>query len=180
MACQSYNIEKVNFLIVEDNAHMRLMVRSILSALGAHSIKDAENAKSAFEILGAFPIDIVICDWQMKPVNGLDFVRAIRTGKNSPNPLIPIIMLTAHSEMKRVTEARDCGVNEFAVKPVSAKSLYAKIREIIRNPRNFVQTETYFGPDRRRRQVKFDGEERRKDVPTAAVSDAEIKALLND
>lgn len=179
MARDSYNIEHVNFLLVEDNAHMRTIVRSILAALGARSVREAADVETAYKDLALYPIDLVICDWQMEPVNGLDFVRTLRNAKDSPNALIPIIMLSAHSEMSRVTEARDCGVNEFVVKPVSAKSLYARIKEIIKNPRAFVQTETYFGPDRRRHQVKRESAERRKAAPTADASSQEVKALLN-
>lgn len=179
MARDSYNIEHVNFLLVEDNAHMRKLVRSILAALGARSVREAADVESAYKDLALYPIDIVICDWQMEPVNGLDFVRKLRNDKDSANPLIPIIMLSAYSEMSRVTEARDCGVNEFVVKPVSAKSLYARIKEIIKNPRAFVQTDNYFGPDRRRHQAKYESAERRGTAPTAELSGDGVKALLN-
>jgi two-component system chemotaxis response regulator CheY len=179
MADEGYNIKRVNFLIVEDNDHMRSLVRTILSTLGAQSIHEAAAVSAAFEILAVEPIDIVICDWEMSPINGLDFVRKIRRKEDSPNKFLPVIMLTAHSEAIRVAEARDCGINEFVVKPVSVKALYARIREIIRNPRQFVETPTYFGPDRRRRQMERPGDERRADGPTAELSNEEIKALLN-
>ncbi len=179
MVGESYNLQYVNFLLVEDNAHMRKLVRSILAALGARSVLEAADVDSAYRELAIHPIDIVICDWQMEPVDGLDFVRKLRNDKDSPNPLIPIIMLSAHSEMSRVTEARDCGINEFVVKPVSAKSLYARIKEIIKNPRAFVQTATYFGPDRRRHQAKYEGAERRIAAPEASPGNAGAKALPN-
>ena len=146
MAADSYNIEKVNFLVVEDSDHMRSLVRNILNALGAHFIREARDVAGAYEILSAFPVDIVICDWQMSPVSGLDFVKQLRSAA-SPHRFMPIIMLTAHSEMKRVTEARDAGVNEFVIKPIAAKTLYTRIREIIKNPRPFIETKDYFGPD---------------------------------
>jgi DNA-binding response OmpR family regulator len=160
MSDQSYNIEKVNFLIVEDSDHMRSLVRNILNALGAHDIREARDVAGAFEMLKTYPIDIVICDWQMSPVSGLDFVKQLRA-ENNPYRFMPIIMLTAHSEMARVTGARDAGVNEFVIKPISARTIYARIREIIRHPRPFVETATYFGPDRRRHQIAFQGKEKR-------------------
>ena len=61
-----------------------------------------------------------------------------------------IIMLSGHSEMSRVIEARDSGVNEFVVKPISVKSLYSRIDSLIHRPRDFVKIGKYFGPDRRR------------------------------
>jgi two-component system chemotaxis response regulator CheY len=179
MAADSYNIAKVNFLVIEDSEHMRSLIRNILNALGAHLIREARDVRGAYELMGAFPIDIVICDWQMAPVSGLDFVKELRRNEESPYRFMPIIMLTAHSEMRRVTEARDAGVNEFVIKPISAKTLYTRIREIIKNPRPFIETQDYFGPDRRRKQTKYNGAERRAGKPTAEPSGDEVKALLN-
>ena len=180
MADTNYNLEQVNFLILEDNVHMRTLIRSILNALGARSIREAGDVETAFQMLRTSPSDMVICDWEMEPVSGLDFVKQVRNDKNSPNPQIPIIMLTAHSEMTRVMEARDSGINEFVIKPISAKTLYARIRDIIKHPRNYVQTETYFGPDRRRRQAQISGPDRRKGAPTAELTMEERRALLGD
>jgi DNA-binding response OmpR family regulator len=169
MATESYNIAEVNFLIVEDSDHMRSLVRNILNALGAHFVREARDVSSAYEMLSAFPVDIVICDWQMEPVSGLDFVRQLRS-KEGPHRFMPIIMLTAHSEAKRVTEARDAGVNEFVIKPIAAKTLYTRIREIIKNPRPFIETKDYFGPDRRRRETGYQGDDKRG--KPAATNDA--------
>lgn len=178
MAEPGYNIEHINFVIVDDNQHMRMLVRSLLAALGARSVREAGDTEEAFRLLKLNPIDIVICDWHMQPMNGLDFVRKLRNDKTSRNPMIPVIMLTAYSEKDRVTEARDCGVNEFVVKPISAKTLYARIKEIIKHPRAFVQTPDYFGPDRRRRDFKYSGAERRQGANPTEVTQDEIRALL--
>jgi DNA-binding response OmpR family regulator len=183
-----YNLGRLNFLIVDDNKHMRALVKTILHALGAKSTMEAGDGADAFKELRHFPADIIICDWNMSPLDGLDFVRLVRTGNDSPNPFVPIIMLTGHTEMQRVVEARDSGVHEFLAKPISAKALYSRIRSIIENPRPFVRTNTYFGPDRRRKQVEWRGPERRKknileDAPQEAgdseLSQEEVEALLN-
>jgi len=157
---RTYNLEQVRFLIIEDNVNMIALVRSILQALGAKRVYEASDAKTGLELIPVVQPDIVICDWQMEPMSGLELVCLIRD-EQSPSPFVPIIMLTAHSEIERVKEARDCGVNEFLVKPISAKTLYGRISTIIEHPRPFVRTETYFGPDRRRRQTEFPGPERR-------------------
>jgi len=174
-----YNIQKVNFLVIEDSDHMRSLIRNILNALGAHHIREARNIAAAYDILDTYPIDIVICDWQMTPVSGLDFVKELRANKDNPHRFIPIVMLTAHSEMKRVTEARDAGVNEFVVKPIAAKTLYTRIREIIKHPRPFIETTDFFGPDRRRKQIKYNGPERRAGAATAGATGDGVAALLN-
>jgi DNA-binding response OmpR family regulator len=83
-------------------------------------------------------------------------------GANS-NPYVSIIMLTGHSEKQRVMAARDAGVTEFLAKPISAKGLYERIVNVVANPRPFIKTKAYFGPDRRRNvNANYAGPERRK------------------
>ncbi len=181
-----YNLERLNFLIVDDNKHMRALVKSILHALGAKNVLDASDGADAFKELRHYPADIIICDWNMDPLDGLDFTRLVRTGNDSPNPFVPIIMLTGHTEMNRVVEARDSGIHEFLAKPISAKGLYSRVRAIIEHPRPFVRAGLYFGPDRRRRALaSYMGQERRKDAEGGKdgedgdLSQAEVEALLN-
>jgi len=178
-----YNLERLNFLIVDDNKHMRALVKNILNALGCRNCVEAGDGADAFKELRHFSADIIICDWNMDPLDGLDFVRLVRTGQDSPNPLVPIIMLTGHTEMNRVMQARDSGVNEFLAKPVSAKKLYSRICSIIERPRQYVRVGEYFGPDRRRQALaSYMGNERRKiDGPSGGgeLSQSEVENLLN-
>ena len=191
-----YNLERLNFLIVDDNKHMRALVKSILHALGVKNVIEAGDGADAFKELRHYPADIIICDWNMEPLDGIDFTKLVRTGSDSPNPFVPIIMLTGHTEMNRVMEARDSGVHEFLAKPISAKKLYSRIRTIIDRPRAFVRTGSYFGPDRRRKEnPNYNGPERRKagtgavpGGPTGEPADGggdgelsqdEVNALLN-
>ena len=166
-----YNIERLNFLIVDDNKHMCTLVKTILNAFGVRNVVEAVDGADAFKVLKHFPADIIICDWVMQPLDGLDFVRLVRTGKDSPNPYVPVIMLTGHTEMHRVVEARDAGVSEFLAKPVSPKKIYGRIRSIIEQQRSYIKTKSYFGPDRRRQNLaSYKGPERRKkDVEAIAV-----------
>lgn len=158
-----YNIAAVRFLIVDDNAPMRALLRTILSSLGAGYVADAADGRTAFERLKECDADIVICDWNMSPIDGVEFTNMVRNGADSPNPFVPIIMLSGHAEMARIVEARDAGVHEFMAKPVSAAKLFGRIKAIIDQPRPFIRTATYFGPDRRRRDdPKYKGPERRK------------------
>lgn len=166
-----YNIERLNFLIVDDNKHMCTLVKTILSAFGVRNVVEAVDGADAFKVLKHFPADIIICDWVMQPLDGLDFVRLVRTGKDSPNPYVPVIMLTGHTEMHRVMEARDAGASEFLAKPVSPKKIYARIRSIIESQRAYIKTKSYFGPDRRRQSLaSYKGSQRRKkDIEGIAV-----------
>ncbi len=164
-----YNIEDLKFLIVDDNKNMRGLVRDVLVALGVKSYAFAGDGDSALNELQQFSADIIICDWHMIPIDGIEFTRQIRNDNKSSNRFVPIIMLTAHTERNRVAEARDAGVNEFLAKPISAKSLYSRIRSVIENPRQFVHADPYLGPDRRRRNdPSYSGREQRKTIKGTA------------
>lgn len=157
-----YNLEKIYFLIVDDNRHMRLIISSILEGFGARHVVEAEDGSDALREMRNAPIDIVITDWVMEPLDGHDFVKLVRTAPDSPNPYVPIIMLTGYTERHRVTDSRDAGVTEFLVKPVSAKALLSRIISVIDEPRPFVNTKHYTGPDRRRhRNITYSGSEKR-------------------
>ncbi len=157
-------LAKVRFLIVDDNAAMRGLVRAVLSAFGSENVFEAADAKRALSILSVEQIDIIITDWKMTPVDGLSMVRYLRDPEKSANPFIPVIMLTAYAEPSRVREARDAGVTEFLVKPFSAEQLFKRILVIINRPRPFVRTKAFFGPDRRRLTHEYEGPERREDA----------------
>ena len=161
----------LNIMIVDDNVHMRQLVRTVLLALGVENFCDCDNAIDAFKELKSFPADFLIVDWLMSPVDGIELVRKIRTDKISPNPYVPIIMMTGHSSLDNVWEARDVGVNEFVVKPISAKSLLLKVIEVIERPRLFVKSTVYFGPDRRRTNIPV-AEDRRKATSLAKPENA--------
>lgn len=160
-----YSLEHVNIMVVDSNRHMRGVIQSILHALGVKNVKEAGDAAEAFAELKHFHADVIITDWNMEPLDGFDFVRLVRTAKDSANPYVPVIMLTAHSEHKYVCEARDAGINEFLAKPISAKALYSRLAKIIDNPRPFVRAKGYFGPDRRRKKLGAPqgAQERRED-----------------
>ncbi len=145
------DITGIHFLIVEDSKHMRTLIKTILGSFGCRQIAEADDGADAFTVMKNFPPDIVICDWEMEPLDGIEFVRMVRTSSDSPNPLVPIIMVTAYTEASRVSEARDAGINEFLGKPISATTLYSRVKAIIEKPRAFIRAGAYVGPDRRRR-----------------------------
>jgi len=169
------SLENVRFLIVDDNLHVLEIVKSIVRSFGVVSVFGASNTDEALLHLRKDFIDIVILDYRIDGEDGAAFLRRLRTDPESPSPTIPVIMLTAHSERARVEAARDAGVNAFCAKPVVAAELWRKIVEVVDHPRDFVRTETYVGPDRRRRDnPDYAGPERRQDrTPAAAVPSAD-------
>jgi CheY-like chemotaxis protein len=142
---------KLKVLIVEDNAPMRSLLRSLLNSVGISDIVEAGTGGLALTLLREKKCDLVLSDLAMKPMDGLEFSRIVRTSENSPNPFVPIIMITGHTERHRVEAARDAGVTEFLAKPITAHSLFSRLAEIVERPRAFVRCESYFGPDRRRK-----------------------------
>ena len=167
-----YRFERLRALVVDDNAHMRRLVITILQAFGAKQICEAHDAERAWAIIGEVNPDVIFLDWMMGGMTGIDFARMVRTSVASPNPYVPIIMLTGNASTGCVEKARDAGVNEFLAKPVSVKGILTRLTSVIENPRAFVRTKAYFGPCRRRRVAEeYHGPERRADA-NAVVPDA--------
>jgi two-component system chemotaxis response regulator CheY len=146
--------ENLKALIVEDNAQMRGLLRALLNSAGFKEIAEAAHGRAALDQLHARRSDLVLSDLAMKPMDGLEFTRHVRNHAQSPNPFVPIIMITGHTEKHQVEAARDAGVTEFLAKPITAQNLFSHIAEIVEHPRAFVRCDSYFGPDRRRRQAE--------------------------
>lgn len=157
------DFNRLRFLVVDDNAHMRRILRTLLHGFGARDVYEAEDGASGLEAFSHYSPDIVITDWVMPTLDGLELTRMIRQPDTHNNSYAAIIMLTGHSEKGRVMAARDAGITEFLAKPISAKGLYQRIVNLVANPRPFIRTKTYFGPDRRRNvNPNYAGPERRK------------------
>jgi two-component system chemotaxis response regulator CheY len=156
-------LERLRVLIVDDNHHMVNIVKTILRGFGVKRFYEAKDAAEAFDVVKNEAIDFIVVDYLMDLLDGTDFVRLVRTADDSPNPYVPVIMLTAYSERSKVEAARDAGVTEFCAKPVTATELYRKVVAVIEHPRPFIRTPHFFGPDRRRRDdSNYKGPERRK------------------
>lgn len=150
----SFKFEKLSVLIVEDTVPMRKLVTSVLDTLGVGTVFTANNGETGYELYCRENPDIIITDWHMIPTSGIELVNKIRKSPDSPNKMIPIIMMTGYSAMPRVSEARDSGATEFLVKPFSANDLARRIAYVINKPRDYIETDDFFGPDRRRRIVE--------------------------
>jgi len=177
----------VSILVADDQEFILSLVREMLRVLGAEKIYDAYDGDEAWDILGSQQIDLMLVDWYMKPVDGLALTRRVRNDKESPNPYLPIIMMSGYSERSRIIKARDSGISEFVVKPLSAKALFGRIVNVIEHPRQFVRTDNFFGPDRRRKNQEVeddrrgkDGKDKKPDMPmNKEMSQNEVDAFLN-
>jgi len=157
-----YDLSKLSILIVDDDRFMRNIVNKLLGGLGVKNVILSGGFDEALNILKDGPVDLIICDWDMGQRTGLDLLGHLRAGSLPDSRFTPFIMLTGNSTKRYVMRSRDAGVTEFLVKPISAKSLYARLVAIIENPRPFVRASGYFGPDRRRRQNEAMAEHRRR------------------
>lgn len=146
------NFKTLHVLIVEDITPMRDLTVGVLKAQGIGRISFASDGESGFESFCHLNPDIVLTDWQMPSMTGLEMTKLIRTSPRSPNRTVPIIMMTGYNSPTKISDARDAGVTEFLMKPFSAKDLSKRILHLITSPRDFIVTDKFSGPDRRRKK----------------------------
>jgi DNA-binding response OmpR family regulator len=115
-------------------------------SVGVRNIFEAPDGPAGLESIVAHAPDVVILDWEMPGLDGPAFVRTVRSPASFPYPDVPVIMLTGHGERSRVIEAVRIGVNEFLLKPVSAKALRDRMASVLTKPRKIMQSGDYYGP----------------------------------
>jgi CheY-like chemotaxis protein len=152
----------INILLVDPDKELSMIIKQVLRSLGFTKIYTASDGSLALSMMDRFSIDLVITDLEMQPVGGIEFIRHVRRDAHSPNPCIPIIMLTAQARRAYVEAARDSGMTEFLAKPFTAKDLCQRIIKVIDSPRDFVATPVYMGPDRRRKKTPVELEQERR------------------
>lgn len=152
-------LDSFNVLIVDDEAMIRRLVNDVLTRLGFSKITMASSGRAALDLLAKNKYDFIITDWRMADMDGIEIVRHARAAHSN----IPIIMLTGNTEASYVKTAINAGVNGYLLKPFSAEQLVKRISALIEEPRDFVVSKKYTGPDRRR-SVKAppDGVDKRK------------------
>jgi CheY-like chemotaxis protein len=143
---------------------MRRILFAVLQALGVGQVFQCDSGAKALQLLRHERPDLIISDWQMAPMDGIEMTELIRNDPRNPARLVPIILMTGYSSHDKVVAARDRGVTEFLVKPFSAEALAKRIAHVIKAPRDFVAAPAYQGPDRRRRPTDgYKGPDRRQD-----------------
>lgn len=164
-----YNFERMTVLLVEDSFYILQVMTDLLRHLGVGEVIRARDGVQGIEALkgsrdpfgDGSRIDLVISDMMMTPIDGLVLLRWVREGKDSPNRFMPFIMMSGAADDEFVARARDQGVNEFLAKPFTSATVAQRILEVIDNPRQFVATRDYFGPDRHRRRENVRDDDRR-------------------
>ena len=143
-------LSSIKVLIVDDDQYMRKVVRAMLTSIGVKYIHQADDGAPGLEAIRQVNPDIVIVDWEMPTMDGLQFIQAVRSPQQFPLPDVPIILLTGHADRWRVIEATRFGVHEYLLKPVSTKALRERIASVLLKPRKMVQIDGYYGPEPRK------------------------------
>jgi CheY-like chemotaxis protein len=152
-------LNQVRVLLADRDSRTSTLVHRTLFSFGFRHIDMVNSGEAALESLRRNPYDLIITEWNMAPTDGLTLVKEIRRARDDQRIRrdIPIIMLTAQSEKDNVEAARDAGINEFIVKPFTAKTISNRIVTVVDNPRSFIEAPGYIGPDRRRREKMPEG-----------------------
>lgn len=117
-------------LIVDDFVTMRRIVRTIFESIGFHKIEEAEDGKRALEKLQANNFGLVVSDWNMPNMMGIDLLRAVRADPKLAN--LPFLMVTAESQKENVMEAVKAGVSNYVIKPFNAVIMEEKLLAIFK------------------------------------------------
>jgi len=119
---------KMNILVVDDFSTMRRIIKNVLKQLGYVNILEADDGRTALEVMKKEKIDFVISDWNMPQMSGLELLKAIRTSEEWRD--LPFLMITAEGQKEHVIEAVKHRVSDYIVKPFTPETLMEKINKI--------------------------------------------------
>ncbi|MBX5461673.1 MAG: response regulator [Steroidobacteraceae bacterium] len=117
------------FLVVDDFAPMREIIRKVLNELGYHHIQEANDGATALPLLQSQPFDLLITDWNMPKLPGIDLLRTVRSTPALAQ--LPVLMVTAEVKREQIIAATQAGVNGYIIKPFTAKALADKVHKIL-------------------------------------------------
>lgn len=138
------------FLIVENHALMRTLLRTMLRGFGARAVTDARDVPEALKFARRDRFDAIILDFFLGDQDGADFARALRHDTDCINRQTPILLITAAPNHAKVMKARDAGVDGMLAKPIAASDLHRRLHAMLTSSRPFVVTSAYAGPVRRK------------------------------
>jgi CheY-like chemotaxis protein len=153
-----------NALIVEDNRHMRVMLTHLLQTLRVEFVDAVSTIADARARLDLLAYDFALVDVGLEnEENGLELIRQVRLDPNHPSRRMPMIVVSGQNQRNVITAARDAGADHFLMKPVSTAALRTRVMQVLEHPPPYIESATYFGPDRRQSSSRhYDGPERRR------------------
>jgi CheY-like chemotaxis protein len=167
------NLDKVSVLIVDDSHPSLDLLAQVVSGFGVKTLQRAESAKIAQAHLRDKTFDLIISATNMAGVDGYELVKWLRRGALEANRYLPVILVSGHTPPSQVFKARDAGANFTVAKPITPKVLLERILWAAREERQFIECDSYLGPDRRFKNegppIGFEG--RRRDDQRGELSD---------
>jgi two-component system chemotaxis response regulator CheY len=170
------SLSHLKILIVDDSSFTRGVVRVMLRGFEISKTWEAADGEAALALMRDSSVDIVLADLHMLPVDGVELLRRLRMSADSPNPLVPVIMISSDTSGPRIEAARDAGVSAFLAKPVAPKQLAKRLTYVLADRRSFIRSEGYVGPDRRFRAPGADGTPQRRNEDGQKAELEEIQA----
>ncbi|ALL12755.1 response regulator [Caulobacter henricii] len=169
------NLEKARALIADSSSQAQDILASVLAGFGLRNVVRVQTGREAQDELKARPVDLIFTDAQIKDVDGYELIHWLRRQANDTLRQTPVILVSAHTPMRDVVRARDCGASFIVTKPVSPHVMLERILWVARSDRAFIECDVYVGPDRRWRNTgppleHPDG--RRRDDQAAEVGEA--------
>lgn len=123
--------KNINLLVVEDNSKIRKLLCNILNNVGFENVLEAENGQEAWDLLNSENIQLILTDWMMPEMSGIELLKSIRTSSEDYKD-VPILMITASDKTENILEAAKYKINGYIVKPFSVKTILAKIEEVLK------------------------------------------------
>lgn len=173
---RNYDFSEISVLVTEHNSYMRRTIHSILRTFNIGQIIEAKTIEQGWDLFVSYNPDVVFVDWA-PGFDGMTMLKQIRRETDSPNPFVPVVVVTSLTEQKHVLTARDLGMTEFLAKPFSPRLIFQRMQTIADRPRAFIRAGDFFGPDRRRRTIAVNEDRRANGVmPTGTESSAPKKS----
>lgn len=171
---EKLNLEKIKFMIVDDNPQSLEIIASTISGFGVHNIIRCDSAKEARRAANVSTLDFVISDAEMPEEDGYDLIRWFRREGPEANRFVPAVIVTGHTRESQVVRGRDCGAHFIVAKPVTPKVLLERIFWVARETRPIIECDSYVGPDRRFKRLgpPFGVDGRRRDDVKGALGEA--------
>ena len=123
--------KSMNILVVDDYKTMLRIIRNLLKQLGFENIDEASDGGTALEMIREHPYGLVISDWNMEPMTGIELLRQVRADESVKVKATPFIMVTAESKTENVIAAKQAGVDNYIVKPFNAETLKKGMTAVI-------------------------------------------------
>ena len=143
------NLDRATVLVLDDNGTSLDILSQVVSGFGVKQLHRADTVKDAQTLVGTKTFDLIISDVQMPEVDGIEFINWLRRDAPETNRYVPVILVTGHTRTTDIFRTRDAGANFTVAKPITPKVLLERIFWAAREERQFVECDSYLGPDRR-------------------------------